>query len=135
MRDIGADILANDPKTQEILSARSAIQGNNALIEDGVVIAQLVAELTPLTEGRLTTGLKLDAALATDLMAHPDDRKDASIRLLSRLVRIANIGKAAVLRTSAAIVGAAGVLEAIQVIQVSPIFQQALASILRYLGF
>jgi hypothetical protein len=135
IREAGADILANDPKTQEVLTARSRIAGKDALVAEGAAVRAAVDLLQPLTEGLLAQRLPEDAVLATDPAADADDRKVASVKLASRLARIAKVLGWAVSGTGAAIIGTAAVLEAIPVIQSSPIFQAALQAVYRYLGF
>lgn len=135
VREAGADILANDPTTQEVLARRNAITGNNALIEGGAAIIQVANEVAGVSEGRLASGLQEDAVVATDPNADAEERKAASYRLGGRLLRFGKIAVGIVGGTARAIIGTQKVFAAISDILASPLFQQAVASILRWLGF
>lgn len=142
LREAGADILGHDAKTQEVLAARNAINGNDALIDGAAVILAAVGEIQPVTEGLLRAALAVDAKVATDLAANPEDRKVASYRLVSRMVRISKVLSWAVAGTIAtvggAIVGLPKVLEAIpqiETILASPYYQAVWQWLLRYLGY
>lgn len=131
LREAGADILANDPQTQQVLAARNAIIGNDALVANDTVIRAAADLLLPIVEGVLARTLPVDAAVATELKADAEDRKVASVRWAGRVVRIAKIMGGVV----GTVVGTAAFLEAIPVIWASPIFQAAYQAALRYLGF
>jgi hypothetical protein len=135
VREAGADILAHDTKTQEVITARHAILGNDALIDGTVVICDAVALIVPITEGVLATALPRDAALATDPKADPNERKEASFRLGSRFLRIVKVIGVGVVVSGGGIITTAELIQAIPVIQASPIFRQAQQAILNYLGF
>jgi hypothetical protein len=138
IREAGADILSHDTKTQEVITARNAIIGNDALIDGAVVIRDAVALIVPVTEGVLTTALSRDADLATDPKADPADRKDASIRLSSRVLRAFKVILWVGGGTGGAIIGTKEVLGAIPEIAKlldTPFYQQALQLIFRYLGY
>ena len=135
IRDAGADILANDPQTQNMLTARNAIAGNNAIQEGAADIANLVALIEPLTTGRLTLVLTSDATVSADPKANPEDRKDASIRLSSRVLRIGKILIAGTAVSYAAVIGTKNLLEAIPVILASPYFQAAMQWIFKFMGY
>jgi hypothetical protein len=135
IREAGADILANDPKTQELLTARARIAGTDAFVAEGAAVRSAVDLLLPVTEGLLAQRLPEDAETASDPAADPEDRKVASVKLASRLVRIAKVLAWAVGGTGATIIGTAEVLEALHMIQSSPIFQAALQAVYRFLGF
>ena len=132
IRDAGADILANDQQTQNMLTARNSIAGNNAMQEGAADIANLVALIEPLTTGRLTLVLSSDATVSADPKADQEDRKVASIRFGSRVLRIAKIIAAG---TAAAIIRTKEVLEAIPVILASPYYKAALQWIFKFLGY
>lgn len=135
IREAGADVLAHDPKTREVLAARNATTGNDALIEHADAVRATVEVVLPMTEAALTIVLSRDAALATDPGADAEDRKDASVRLSGRLLRVGQVGAAVVAGGAGLVLGTQKVLEAIAAIQVSPVFQQAVQAILRYLGY
>ncbi|MEZ5912890.1 MAG: hypothetical protein R3D84_12245 [Paracoccaceae bacterium] len=134
VREAGADILAHDPATRDMLEKRHAITGNNALVEAGGEVVEAATKIADQAEGRLATMLPDDAATATNPDADPEARKDASFRLASRLLRIAKIGAAAGAGGAAIIVGTKEVIEALPVITASPYYQTALDAILRWLG-
>ncbi|MCU0826472.1 MAG: hypothetical protein MUE52_03490 [Tabrizicola sp.] len=134
LREVAADILAHDPQTQAVLERRNRIVGNDALIVAADVVTGAAAQVVPITEGALATALPRDAALSTNPQADAEDRKDATYRLAGRLLRIGKWVTLGVGGTGAAIIGSKEVLEAIPAIQASPLFQQALSAILRWLG-
>ena len=135
IREAGADILANDPKTQEVLTARARIAGTDALVAEAQAVRAAVDLLVPVTEGLLARRLPEDAVVATDPAADAEDRKVAGAKLASRIVRIARVLVRVAAWTGGAVVGTAAVLEAIPVIQASPIFQALLQAVYRFLGF
>jgi hypothetical protein len=86
--DAAADILAHDPMTREVLERRNRIKGNTALIDGKMTLNVAVQIVLPGTEGRLADTLPQDGMLATDPQANPEERKDASVRLAGRMLRI-----------------------------------------------
>lgn len=134
VREAGADIHAHDPKTQEVLERRNAIMGNDALIHGRDVIIAAAAEVASVCEGRLADALPADAAVAGDPKANAEERKSASARIAGRLLRVAKVAAWLGERGKSVIVGLKDVLEAIPAIAASPIFQQAVAFVLRWLG-
>jgi len=135
IREAGADILAHDPATQQVLERRNAILGNAALIEGRATLLAGIEAVVPNTEGRLAITLVLDATNATDPATDTDDRKASSYRLVGRLIRIAKWVAVGTAGIGGAVVGTKEVLEAIPIIQASPIFQEAVKIAMRYLGF
>jgi hypothetical protein len=85
--DVVADILAHDPMTQDVLDRRNWIKGNSALIDEAETVTRAVEAVLPASEGRLAETLPLDAKLATDPNADPEERKTASVRLSGRMLR------------------------------------------------
>ncbi|MGC1486874.1 MAG: hypothetical protein WA784_03695, partial [Albidovulum sp.] len=134
IREAGADILANDPKAQEMVARRNDILGNEALIDGGATIRTLAAQIAAISEGRLAESLQDDAEVATDSAADPEARKVSSYRLSGRLVRswktIISVGAG----IGRLVVNAKNVLEALAAIQASPLFQQAVSILWRALG-
>lgn len=135
VREAGADILANDPKTREVLERRNAIVGNDALIDGRKIIVQLAVEIAALSEGRLATALPDDAWVATDPNANPEERKVASVKIAGRLLRIGKLAFWIVGGTGGAIIGTQKVLEAIPAIAASSIYKMAVEYMMRWLGF
>jgi hypothetical protein len=135
IREAGADILANDPKTQAVLERRNSILGNDALIEGRDAIVPVTAEVAVLSEGRLASGLPEDSAVATDPQADPEERKAASFRLAGRLLRVGKIATRAVSGAGRMVVAFQKVLDAIAAIKKSPLYQQAVEYILRWINF
>jgi hypothetical protein len=104
--DVAADILAHDPMTQDVLDRRNRIKGNAALIDAAGMVTRAVEVVLPATEGRLAATLPLDAKLATDPNADPEERKVASVRFSGRMLRIIAWAKEhPVLATGSAVVG------------------------------
>lgn len=134
LRQAGADILAGDPKTQQVLENRNRIEGNDALIEGRETIIAAVKMIEPILTGHLATALPNDASAATLPDVTEADRKVYGYRLSSRTLRVAKWISGTVGGTGAAIIGTKEVLEAIPAIQASPIYQEAIKIILRYLG-
>ncbi len=135
IREAGADILANDSKTQEVLERRNSIRGNDALIKGRDAIVAVAAEVSVLSEGRLASALPADAAVATDPNADPEERKVASVRVGGRLLRVGKIAAWIIGGFGTTIISAREVLEAISAIDASPLYRQAVEFILRWLGF
>jgi hypothetical protein len=134
LRQAATDIRANDPTTQDILDSRNRIEGNNALIEGRETILAAVKEIGPIIIRPVAGALSEDVARATSSDTSAEDRKTSSYRLISRLLRIRKTIVAWVAGASGAIVGLKEVIEAIPIIQASPIFQNAIEIIFRYLG-
>ena len=136
IRETGADILANDPKTQQVLTRRNAILGNEVLVDNADLIRAVAAELAAVSEGALPRLVLRDAALATDPAAGADDRHESSFRLSGRMVRYAVIGTtAAVAAGGAAIKNSKEIYWLGDKIYQSPQFQAALEVVMRWLGF
>jgi hypothetical protein len=139
VREVGADILANDAQTQAVLSKRKAVTGSNVLIEGRTVIVSAAQVVVTAAEGRLATTLSGVAETATDPKANSEDRQRAAYVLASRILRVARIvgiaAAGAVGTAYAVVLGTKEVLEAIPAIHASPHFQETLAFVLRYLNF
>lgn len=140
LRDVGADILASDPETRNVLERRATITGNDALIENAEEIGEVVKAVEPLLESRLAGALPVDAQTATDPDANPEDRAAASFRLAGRILRIeralplARDVCAGFAAGNAGLVGVAGYLQAMEFFATSPAAKAAMAAIYRYIG-
>jgi hypothetical protein len=132
LRQAGADILSNDPKTQLVLTNRNQISGNTALIDNAEAIQTVAGQLANLSEGPLAIALPKDAALATNPETLPEDAKIGGFKLAGRIFGIA-FWK--VVDTAAVVTGIAKVIDAVKVLVGSPLFQQAWAAFLRWIGF
>jgi hypothetical protein len=135
IRDAATDILAHDPVTRDVLARRNAITGNAALIEAAAAIRGAAALIPPVAQGALVVVIPRDVALATDPASDADDRKAASLRLSSRMLRIGKVVAVVARGGYAAVLGTNQILKAIAEIAASPLFQAARNAILRYLGF
>ncbi len=136
LREAGADILANDPKTQDVLTRRNSILGNNALIENAEAIQFVVAQLVTVSEGVLARVLPRDSDLATRTSTEIAEGKDSGFRLVGRILgyKVVQAGLA-VAGTGAAIEGFEKTYQTLTWIISTPQFQQAWAAILRWIGF
>lgn len=136
IREIGADILGHDPKTQDILKRRNEITGNNALIENRDLITQVAGQLAEASEGPLQRIMERDAELATSMAVDADDRHDGSFRLSGKILRFLVLhpiaGTAAL---GAAVAGGKEIYWLGEKIITSPQFQTFLEAVMRWLGF
>jgi hypothetical protein len=130
IREAGADILANDPKTQGVLSRRNEILGNNALIDVKDAAIGASEKLASLSEGLLATSLPRDAALSTNENVPIEERRAASFKLSSRVLRIGAI----IAATGGAIAAYPSFIEGSGLIWRDPIVQRLVDAILNYLG-
>lgn len=86
--DTAADIIGNDPKTQDVLESRNRITGNNALVDNRNAVLAGVEKLTEITTDDFAEKLVSDVNTATSTEATPEERKAASYRFVSRGLRI-----------------------------------------------
>ena len=135
IREAGADILAHDAQTQDIITRRNAIQGNNALIENAEAIRLTAEQLAEASEGPLPRLMRRDAEVATDPKADAEDRKDSSFRLAGRILRYGAIGGGAVIAAGGFIAATKEIAWLGGWIVARPEFQTAWAAVLRWLGF
>lgn len=135
IRETGADILAHDAKTRDVLERRQALTGNRALIEAGEVINIVAQELAEASEGPLARAMPRDAAIATDPNADPEERKQSAFKLIGRVLRFPRIVGGAFLVSGAAIAAVKEHHWLGAKIIASAQFQNVWQAILRYLGF
>lgn len=135
IREAAADILAHDIKTQDIITRRNAIQGNNALIENGEAIRFTADQLAKVSEGPLSRLMRRDAEVATDPKADTENRKDSSFRLAGRILRFGTFAVSFVAGTARTITSIKEIGRVGSWIIARPEFQQAWSAILRFLGF
>jgi hypothetical protein len=126
LRQAGADILANDPKTQDVLTARNGIQGRLSLLEVGEPLRAVAAELATISEGPLVPALPKDAAVASNPNADTDDVNVSSFRLVSRIVRFVARGSK---KIGDAVIYTDKFIGALQKIMASPQFERVWAYI------
>lgn len=89
VRQAGADIFANDPKTRDMFAALNAFAENDALLEAREDVQAGADQIAEVAEGALQRDLPLDADQATDPDTDPETRKRSGYRLVSRVVRVA----------------------------------------------
>lgn len=140
LREAGADIVASDPEAQKVLARRATIDGDHSLVEAKQAIDETVAAVAPVLEGRLAETLPLDAQMASDAEANPEDRAAASFRLAGRLLRIeralpfaADVCKG-IVAGNTALLRVAKYLQAIEFFAKSPVVRSAIAAVFRYIG-
>ncbi len=132
--DIAADIFSNDQTTQDTIHKRNAVKGNTALVDGRDALQTAVQLARPVVEGRLEIALKVDVDIATNPKADPEERKDASLRLSGRLLRIGGIAVAVAGGAAGAVIGFADLLEAFGKIAADPKMQHAISYIMRFLN-
>lgn len=139
LRETGLDILSHDPIAQDVLSRRNAVQGNDAFLAAPAIAVEAAALVQPITIGVLNLTLPHDAEIATNPKADPEERKAATFRFAGRMLRIAKwTGGALAKATGGAVTAfilAGDLLEALSIIQASPIFQELTKLALRWLRF
>ncbi|WP_299845489.1 hypothetical protein [uncultured Paracoccus sp.] len=139
LREAGADILGSDLETRQVLERRAVIADNDALIDAGAAIEEVVQVIEPLLEGRLAEVLPEDAAAATDPATPAEERAAASFRLAGRLLRVEqvlrfgkDIGKGFAAGNSL-IAKAGGYLKAIEYLARSPVAKAVKDAVFRWL--
>ena len=136
IREAGADILGNDTKTQDVLTRRNSILGNNALVENAKAIQFVVSQLVEVSEGTLVRVMPRDADLATQPSNDSVESKDSAFRLVGRLLRYRAVQLAKGAKGAVdAIVGAEKAWLVLTRLVATPQFQQVWAAILRWIGF
>ena len=130
LREVAADIIANDPKSQETLARRNAIEGNNALQVSAQVINITVGQIVNVSEGALARELTLNAKDALEKNPESEDARDGAFKLSGRIIRALRV-----LRESAATFKEFKELypAAIEILN-NPQVQQAVQAILKYLS-
>ena len=130
LREVAADIIANDPKSQETLARRNAIEGNNALQVNAQVINITVGQIVNVSEGALARELTLNAKDALEKNPESEDARDGAYKLSGRIIRALRV-----LRESAATFKEFKELypAAIEILN-NPQVQQAVQAILKYLS-
>ena len=130
LREVAAYIIANDPKSQETLARRNAIEGNNALQVNARVINITVGQIVNVSEGALARELTLNAKDALEKNPESEDARDGAYKLSGRIIRALRV-----LRESAATFKEFKELypAAIEILN-NPQVQQAVQAILKYLS-
>ena len=134
LRDAGSDLFGNDPMTQNVIATRNKVLGNDVFVENADDVKRAVEEIQPALEGTLADALPHNAEVATNVHLDVEDRKSDTYKLVSRVVRIAKIAAIGIGAVGGAVIGTAGVIEAIPVIQGSQHFQYLLELALKWLG-
>ncbi len=127
VREAGMDIYANNPKTREMVAARNAFAENNALIDAREGVQGGAEEIEGVSQGVLQHDMPGDADLASNKDAPPEDRKQSSYRLVSRVVKIALI-------VGAAAAGTVDFMTKVAALAESSWFMALLNAALRYIG-
>jgi hypothetical protein len=135
LRQTGADVLANDPKTQLVLTNRNQISGNTALIDNAEAVQTVAGQLATVSEGPLVPAIQHDAVLATDSKTPNEDANVSAYKFAGRLFRYR------VVQLGGGVIGSAAIIEAVKInysaltaIIATPQFQAAWAAVLRYIG-
>ncbi len=130
VREVAADIAANDPKAQETVARRNSIEGNNALQVNAEVINFTVGQIVNVSEGALARELANNARNALETAPETEAARTGAFKLSSRVLRVHRV-----LREVGENIAAYKELYHFACVLIAhPQMQQALQAILRYLG-
>ena len=88
VREVGADILGNDSKTQQVLFKRHSIKGNSSLIKGRTTVLAAAGLISAGSEGFLASAIVENADVASDEAANPEESGIAAFKFVSRVFLI-----------------------------------------------